>query len=787
MKLNVELAPAGVIRAAAWPIESLDSFGDSQLAALALRAASVRQRMWSHYVQAYEQSLECERETLWRITAEDSWFMKALLLSNPPVADRVRRSEPRRRGPRTKSIRLVENTLYRYLARGAGRTTPHGLWAGVGEVGFAHTVQHQPAVPQYFFSPDLRPFQTILRSLARRSIYRNRAHWRANPTLARQADGSWRYWARTGDGKVVRREVAQSQGLDPLFDGVVRLESGTFEEFVAVAAAAPSGGANVAQELGPYPDLRSALDGLADAGVLLGGLDLPNRFTNAWQALSAVEDRLVFPDRHAWNGAVRELHCLCDGLSADLKAMTLEALEGRLRQAAGCVDKLAKDLNVPLPVLPNPMLRCDLGLPFQVEFDGAQHAALLQALQEYECGWINGLSPAAAFRNALREQLEREIGCGLGLGGLKPNSGLNSSALTPVWAELGAPPCSEVEARLAEWERRLLQNKPEVVLELSARPPASMAEAPLGCLYAGLFDGFQIVVHGVGDDPGRAFARHFEQLGLRRLHLWLRQCLAGLGARHGIEVAELHGPFEENPNVLARPEFGTLQFELWGASPDAMSLFGAKVVVEPSTRLPFLRLPSIQRPIAVFWFSSANVVTSDPISAQLLRTSFQESFAAGFRASALPVDAEVNSPRFSPRIRLPGGAIMRPRRTVLSGRALEDLAQASAAERYAQWQQLAAKHQWPALLNLQREGEPPLLMRRDSPLALESILRGVRDHMKSLIVEELVGAPWLVGADGRRHLVEIALPFFRTAHGWSSRVNGGSAVEQNRPSTADSH
>ena len=780
---RLTFAPIGIIRAAAWPIESISGFGDSSLAALALRVHSSREPVWRQYLQTYEQTLQREREILWRITAEDVRFMKALLLSNPSVANRVRRSAPKRRGERTKSIRHLENVLYRFLARGAGRTTPHGLWAGVGLIDLGQHQRQRPAATQYSFSPDLRPFQAILRSLARQSRYRDHTRWHANPTLTRRTDGSWRFWVRTGDGKVERREVESDPIVDLLIEAVAGLESATFEEILA-AALPRHAESTSAWKACKRPGL---LDLFCDSGVLLGGLDLPNRFESAWHALSAIEHYLFPHDRCAWNHAVHELSRLCDKLSTGLKEMTLNALESHLERAVCCVGQLAKTLEVSLPALPNPLLRCDLSLPFRLEFDRQQQAVLLQALQSYESGWIKGLNPIAGFRSEYRRQVEQQIGTGLELGDLTLDSGLNglnSTTATRVWVELVARCNPEASPRLGAWERLVLAEKPEVLFELPpGLQPTPLAQAPLGCLYVGLFEDFQLVLHGAGDDPGGTLTRHFKLLEPQALEVWLRQCVAGLSSRCGIEIAELQGPFEQNPNVLARPDFGALPIELWGSATTSTRLIGGKLVVDPTTHLPLLRLPSIDKPIAVFWFSAADIANGDPVSAGLLCTSFQESSSFGFRASTIPVREEVDFPRFSPRIRLPGGAIMRPRRTILAGSALEDLARASAAERYARWQRLAAQFQWPALLNLQRDTEPPLLMHRDSPLALESLFKGIRDHIESLTIEEVVGAPWLVDANGGHHVSDLALPFSREAHGWSSRVDSSSTAQPQAPSS----
>ena len=84
MEPDYELAELGVVRGAAWPIESLDRFGSQQLVELALSSGD---RDYQIYLAEYAKTFEREREILWEITAADDRFAKALMLSNRLVAD----------------------------------------------------------------------------------------------------------------------------------------------------------------------------------------------------------------------------------------------------------------------------------------------------------------------------------------------------------------------------------------------------------------------------------------------------------------------------------------------------------------------------------------------------------------------------------------------------------------------------------------------------------------------------------------------------------------------------
>ncbi|MEH2158437.1 lantibiotic dehydratase [Nostoc sp.] len=752
-----ELAPVGILRAAAWPIESIQGFGNQELASLALAASRTKDAdIWKEYATAYQQVHEDNRQQLWQMTAADSWFMKALLLSNPALVTEVQRAALQGQGKRTKKIRHLETALYRYLARAAGRTTPYGLWAGVSLVEFTKTAQHNQAEAQYSFTPDLRPFQTILRSLAQRSIYRQRATWRLNPTLKRQADGSWRFWGRTPEGLVEQREIESQEIVDILLEELTKLDLGTLDELTKTVAASP--------RWNHAAGIQDILHLFIDGGVLLGGLDLPQRFENCWEALAVVTDKLIEPDRGLWNSAIQELHSLCDTLAAKLDFISLDALADYLQQAKTYIQELAQALNVSLLQLSDLVLHCDLGLPFRISIDEAQQNILLQTLADYERCWIQGASPASAMRMAFRERLKQEFAEGIALGDLK------STLVSEMRTGHRHP---EVITRLEAWERSLSQNQEVVVLESSSNSPKSaLSTAPFGCLFVGVFESFQLVVHGISDDPVPIFAR-FQDLfnGNNLLYSWFQQRLDCLASQHQIQVAELQSPFEPNPNVLARPNFNILPIELWGANKDSLSLVDAEIFLDPKTQLPFLKLRSASpNPVAVFWFSLAAVNARDPISEQLLWTTFQDNPMAIFRAATVPMPIELTTPRFTPRVQLPKEAIIRPRRTVLSGQVLAELAKLDGIERFARWQQLAAEYGWPMLLNLQIEDKPSLLLHRDSPLALESFFKkDLHKHTRWLIVEELVNQPWLVDSKGQHYMAELALPFARAEHGWSLR------------------
>jgi hypothetical protein len=453
--------------------------------------------------------------------------------------------------------------------------------------------------------------------------------------------------------------------------------------------------------------------------------------------------------------------------------MPLERLEAHLIAATQCVTELAKALGVVLHELPNPLLHCDLKLPFQVTLEQTQRHTLLRVLRTYESCWLDGISPTTALRHFQREQLAHQLQHDIAIGEITPDTVSQASwSLLLTDGQLAVNRYSAVSCRLKSWESLLLQHEADVVLEVAnGTRTDTCPKAPLGCLYFLPFQDFRLVVRGIDDDPARAFARFGQFLDTdNSLHTWLQQSLEYVSDHHQLVIADLQVPFEVNPNVLARAAFSTQSIALWSAGQDTLSLRDAKIGIEPITGLPVLKVPSLSKPLAVFGFSSANVSVGDPLAEILFYTGFQERPISNVSASTI-VSTELVTPHFAPRISLPGGAIIRPRRTVLSGRLLEELTHATPLERYTRWQQLATEQQWPTLLTLQIDEEPPLPIRRDSPLALEALFKSVRVQTRWLVVEELVDAPWLVDSEGQHYMAEIALPFLRAEHGWSPRTN----------------
>jgi hypothetical protein len=355
--VSFELAPAAVMRSAAWPIESLAPFG-GQEPSRSLGAGRA-------FEVAYDAEIERERSALWDRTAGDASFLKALAVASDSLFTRVVQHAGRG-APRDKRTRHLETSLYRYLARASTCTTPQGLWAGVclARFGEEDVTVHVPARVE--FAPDLTPFAAALAELARRPDYRTVARHRLTPTVRARGDGSWRFLARTRRGEVGVHELRSDGSLGSLLECLAGAGTGTLDE-LAARARAP----------------RAVLERFAEAGLLVGGIEFPTRFASPWEALEVAEGLLLGDDRAAWRRAVSDLSDLASRLSATFEAMSASAVAAELGHARARVTALLVALGVGgAPA--SAALRCDFRSPLSVTLGVETRRELLRGLSEHE-------------------------------------------------------------------------------------------------------------------------------------------------------------------------------------------------------------------------------------------------------------------------------------------------------------------------------------------------------------------------------------------------------------------
>ncbi len=723
--MNFDLSPAAVLRVAGFSLETLAAFGDPELRTKHDGAAFRKAR---HAV------LERERVALYERTAGDDRFMKALCFASPSLFERVRRLSARP-PERTKRARHLETSLFRYLVRGATRTTPSGLWAGVALAPFGDVDRVGRAPTKRVFTPDLAPFARALFELGGRPPYLGLARYRVNPTLEPRAEGGFSFVGRSFGGGTETRIVAGDPAVDRWLGRILGKSGCHTLDAWSASADVP----------------RPILDQLVPGGVFVGGPALPVRFRSAWDALRVAGEALTGEHRQAWLSEVVALVDVADGLEAEFDALSPVAIAERLTATrARLVSFFAKlDVAVGVPAAP---LRCDLGAPWAVTWGARTRASLATALSDYQRFWIDRASPASSARRAHRRALASAL----------------AVASLPVGATSELPPSAPDAALADAWKRSFFSETDAVTL---SEPGANDAvtTAPFGCFVARLGADGASTIFGVDDNPVRNYARLCALFPANNaLESWLTGAFQRFG-RGDVRVADLGVPFEALPNVLGAPELGVVRLEPWGV--DGPALRGARVVADGASVV--LDVPNVGK-LTVLSLASAAVLDRDDLAASLAQAGFDERVDPAFRAAAWGASEEGDAVRFAPRLRLPSGGVVRPRRTTLTGEPLRRLAAAGRVERTIEWWRLARELGWPEAVSVSIDGAPSLHVPAWSPLATESLLEGIQ-HAHSVLVEEPDVTARLT-ADGTSYVADLVLPFARSPHAYSGNAgNAGNA------------
>jgi len=763
---SFEIAPAVVARVASFPLSVFSDLTEPTLAAEA-KAACDGSIAWRSFEADYEAAIDTERERLWAMTAGDAHFMLALAFANPRLAGRVA-SLPSH-APRNKSRRQMETTLYRYLARAAGRCQPFGLWAGVSLVGWGtETRIVRSSTMTIKVEPNLQPLFSLVRALAHTASYRRLGLWRINPTLGLQPDGYWTFWARSGP-EVVPRRARSSSGTDAILEKLTDCGPTSFEALLA--------------KIEPCSASRdtacNTLAACAEGGILVGGLEPPWRFSTAREAMKEIEEDLIPGDRGAWREARLRLESICRSLQDRADVLAVGDVLVSTQKAALVLGELAQALHLPCPDLPVALLRCDLRSPIEIQLGEDVRSLIEGTLEEYL-----RFQGSYGFGDAIRRGLLARYlppdaqACALSAVHGAPVS--RSGAQT--WEELGKALGADGDfaARISRWKELLGRTGDHE--RIVAGGHGSIIGPPFGWLQLGFTAPHgrmgEPAILGVHDDLWGPYARHapFWSHGSETdaLHAWILSRLSEIERDCGVEPAELVAPCEHNPNVLARPPLGIPLVSPWSCLPGALDLRGACVMRDTKRGAVLLTIPGTVKPIAVLDAASADVQSGDPIVQLLLATSLGMKPGPELHAASVMFAHEPDAARPSPEVVLPGGAIVRTRRTVLGREAVQAWLKKNPAARFAHWTQLARRHDWPRLVMVRREDGLSLPMHRDSPLALASLLAGAGPGI--LTVESWPAQAWI--DDGGRHFVaELAVPFLRREHVLSRSAGAESASE----------
>jgi hypothetical protein len=270
---------------------------------------------------------------------------------------------------------------------------------------------------------------------------------------------------------------------------------------------------------------------------------------------------------------------------------------------------------------------------------------------------------------------------------------------------------------------------------------------PFGCLLASLAGG-GLSPQGLCDFLP-LYSRHWRLWGEAGVpadpaYAWQRTTLRARAQMCGVKFAELTMPYEYleyPPNLLARPPLFDRVVSVWSAVPGETSLAGARLRWDGRSPAPVVELQDEEHPLVVVAPTAAVVEPGDELSHRLLWSSLR-----------CPPRATV------PSEAAPSGSGAFPNAVSLHGEALQGLLREPPPRRFACWARFVQKHGFGPFVKVGVDGQQPLLVIRDSPLALESLLEGA-GNAAQLVVSNFAQEGLLRDESGERRCVELALPF----------------------------
>ncbi|HEY2510397.1 MAG TPA: thiopeptide-type bacteriocin biosynthesis protein [Polyangiaceae bacterium] len=512
--------------------------------------------------------------------------------------------------------------------------------------------------------------------------------------------------------------------------------------------------AGAVSEAVPAGLARPLVELALDAGLLVGGLTFPARFASPWDALALVERSLEPTERVLFADARAALEAICTRLDAntdrafagDPAAALAPCAAGQAiltghDEARAVLHTLAERLDVPVPDLPAAALRCDQSAPFRVRLGARDRHRIAEHLRAW-----SGVEHAYATSAAWARRARRTLGASLAAQALweptgdgAPDDEAPNAAKPPPKPAERFDAAPRVETGAAGDERMEL-GPPLGAFVL--RPGAEGFARPL--------------LRGLSASPTATHARHAYHLAPLGDSLlpWIRAAIVDLEASCGVALADLiHDP-PPSPNVLARPVYGDVLVDPWGHAPGALPLEGARLLPGPNDGAVLLEAAG-RRVSAQVW-TAAMLPRTDAFTQRVLATGFNRDALTG------PPTAAASGRRC-----LPDGTVLTPCLVVLAPDETAALLETRGAARFRVWQRLARERVFPPLVRVTAGDASPLLVPRDSPLAVEALFEGLGAEASEagarIAIEEVVEDGWLEGPSGH-HLVELVLPVRRRRH-----------------------
>jgi Lantibiotic dehydratase, N terminus len=734
----------------------------------------------------HAQELEREQLELRRL-AGTAAFRKALAVCNLQLARRWAQ-EPAADRRRLGRWRRVEASVLHTLMRAVGRATPSGAWAGVAAIRpgpDAAGLLIEPAPARRRAVVDLQAFRAVLRGLAGCPRYRDDGPLTLEPTLYRRAAG-WS-WERDRGG------VREWQCLprQPVFDAIV-----------AGVAAGPCRAAtiveSVASELDGDAQTRAQVARVVarfvESGILHTSLEAPVAATDPWAALDEISKRLADADRLRWTSCVLALRGLCDELGERYEALSPAAVEAIVDAAAGHLRDLWDGCGL-AGTPPDGVIRLELHAPFEATWGEACRETVVEAVKD-----LLSFHAADGGAELFRQQSMAAVvaACPPGAtvavdallrdGKLAWNVGSPGTVVRDA-THLDAPETREeifaralgdrriaadARAHCRRWEAHTaeLQGQTEATVPSASVDHAAMPGATGSLLLriAGPLD----VWLGAGRPEASAFrscAASFPDTATAPVEASRDQLLRA----HAGEVG-LVRVVPDDADVGAALA-GFLDAELARLLPHGASgagLAGVRLTVDGASR-PWLTGPHAVDP----WVPTYDGVAAAGFGDRCARLLITLGRAHGWEFPSFglpPSDAERTRWRYLPRLRLPGGAVLSPRRWTIGADTLAAIAAERAAARYLAWQAEVRRRGIPELVYVRAPMAPELLMRTDSALAVDALFRKLSPRARWLSVEELPGEPdgWPVrGPSGEHYLAEVAVTWVAPDHWRRVRSSDG--------------
>lgn len=736
--LGLQLAPYAVVRAARWSVDGL----------LSLAAAGVPDEAVSH-----DQRLRAELQRLWQHTLGSEVFRKALAVSHPELYGRLRHAPC----PATlnKAARQLIATLYRQWARACWRTEPSGLWAGVGLA--ALRVRRGPvaaeaceaaAVGRVAVAPHLQPFALMLQGLAGTEPYLQRGRFKVHPSALREAPGVWlvRVSGTAGPERTRRLRLRHidAQAADQCIQALAAQGPLPYGALLRVAT----------RLLRSAATAQALVDQLMAAQLLIGGLGLPAVFETAWQALDKAAAELLPAHRMAWQSAVAELRTLCQHLEQHHATLTADAVWQASRDAAACIQALGRQMDVVLPSLPRACLHWDAGLPAAPVLDAETVERARRALVAHER--YHRLADPLVALDALYARSQDE-GRQAGLRRIL--------AAHPDWDSLAA--ALRAQGDDAGLSGRLQARRLDGLVGEGA--PAC---APFGALMLRMGRRASLV-QGLSHEPWLAYARFGALLGRHAphahpLHAWCDSALTLFSQTANVTLAQVRTACTPLANLLAQPRFSAARpFDPYGTTPGALPDAGMQLRHDGERR--WLQSPASARPVLAVCATALDLGSRDPLLERVLLTGWR------YRPPVAAAGWDDGGPAGQPR-RIAADVLRQRARWRLQGEAAAALAHADPATRWARWQALARAHHWPELLTVACDGEPAVLLPRDSALAVEVLFRAPGTESPTFDIEAPDDECLITDPEGQRHATELILVFSRDQHAWNLRGHALAAV-----------